>query len=46
MKNIFSGIRPYFDSEIQAALELLLSNDVFMQGAKQMFSDEIIENLA
>ena len=44
MKDIFSGIRPYFDSEIQAALELLLSNDVFMQGAKQMFSDEIIEN--
>jgi len=44
MKDIFSGIRPYFDSEIQAAFEFLLSNDFFMKGAKQIFSDEIIEN--
>jgi len=43
MKDIFRDIRPYFDSEIQAAFEFLLSNEVFMQGARQIFPNEIIE---
>jgi len=44
MIDFFSGIRPYFDNEIQSAFELLLSNEMFMQSARQIFPNEIIEN--
>ena len=44
MNDFFSDIRPYFDSEIQKGIDILLSNSTFMQGAKKIFPNEIIEN--
>ena len=44
MEDFFSNIRPFFDSEIQSAFEFLLSSDVFMQAAREIFPEEIIEN--
>jgi len=43
MNDFFDDIRPYFDSEIQAAFDILLSDRAFMQGATQLLPVELIE---
>jgi len=44
MKDIFRDIRPCFDSEVQDAIKILLSNNDFLQGAKSILPVETIEN--